>query len=99
MEVLNEQFAKRNERQRKIWRTVFIILGVIVVFVLFYELAGMLHYWTAIDAIHENVSSIGGYDGPTNVYISNGSLKIGALIVTLLVAALSIIGIYKTRRK
>ena len=99
LEILNEQFAKRNERQRKIWRTVFIILGVIVVFVLFYELAGMLHFWTAIDAIHENVSSIGGYDGPTNIYISNGSLKIGALIVTLLVAALSIIGIYKTRRK
>ena len=59
LEILNEQFAKRNEGQRKIWRTVFIILGIIVVFVLFYELIGMLHYWAAIDAIHENVSSIG----------------------------------------
>lgn len=99
LEILNEQFAKRSEKQRKTWRTVFIVLGVIVIFVLFYELAGMIHYWTALDAIHENVSVIGGYDGPTNIYVSNGSFHMGAFMIMLMAAALSIIGIYVTRRK
>ena len=99
LEILNEQFAKRSEKQRKTWRTVFIVLGVIVIFVLFYELAGMIHYWTALDAIHENISVIGGHDGPTNIYVSNGSFHMGAFMIMLMAAALSIIGIYVTRRK
>lgn len=99
LEILNEQFAKRSERQRKTWRAAFVILGVVVVFILFNELAGMLHYWGAMDAIHENVSTIGGYDGPTSIYVSNISFKTGTLLITLLAAALSGVGIYKTRRK
>ena len=99
LEILNEQFAKHSERQRKTWRAVFSILGVVVVFVLLYELAGMIHYWTAMEAIHENLSTIGGYDGPTNIYVSNISFKTRALIVTMVAAVLSVIGIYKTRRK
>lgn len=99
LEILNEQFAKRNEKQRKTWRTIFIILGVFVIFVLFHELAETIYYWTALNAIHENISVIGGCDGPTNIYVSNGSFKIGALIATLTVATISIIGIYMTHRK
>lgn len=99
LELLNEQFAKRNELQRKIWRAISIVLGVIVIVVLLQELGGMIYHWTAMDAIHENISAIGGYDGPTNIYVSNISLKTGVLILTLIAAIISIIGIHKTRRK
>lgn len=99
LELLNEQFAKRNEQQRKIWRAISIVLGVIVIVVLFQVLGGMIYHWTAMDAIHENISAIGGCDGPTNIYVSNISLKTGVLILTLIAAIISIIGIHKTRRK
>ena len=32
LELLNEQFAKRNETRRKVWRIAFIVLGVLALF-------------------------------------------------------------------
>lgn len=99
LEFLNEQFAKRSERQRKIWRIIFIALGVFVIFTLFYETAGFLYFRAVMENMDADTSIIGGYDGPTSIYVSNMSFGTGKLILTLLVAVLSIVGIYKTRRK
>lgn len=99
LEILNEQFAKRNERQRKIWRAVFIILGVIMLLVFFYELVGFLYSRSMMDTINADPSIIGGYDGPTSIYVSNISFKTGKFILMLSASALSVIGIYKTRRR
>ena len=99
LEFLNEQFAKRSERQRKIWRIIFIALGVFVLFTLFYETAGFLYFRAVMENMNANTSIIGGYDGPTSIYVSNMSFDTGKLILTLIVAVLSVVGIYKTRRK
>lgn len=99
LELLNEQFARRCEQQRKIWRTVFIILGVIVVLALLYELAGLIQYWFSMNEMYADSSVIGGYDGPTDIYVSSISLNIGALITAIIAAIISAVGLYKTRRK
>lgn len=44
LEILNEQFAKRSERQRKIWRAIFIILGVVLLLAFSYDLVGFLYF-------------------------------------------------------
>ena len=99
LEILNEQFAKRCERQRKIWRTVFIVLIAIVSLVLFYEFADVLYYHAVMNDIRADGSVIGGYDGPTNIYVSNISLKAESLLISLIIAIISAVGIFKTRRK
>lgn len=99
LELLNEQFAKRNESRRKIWRTIFIIIIVLAVAALLFELVGFITFRAAIDDINSNASIIGGYDGPTAISVSNGVFKIGSFITILVAGVASGIGIYKTRRK
>ncbi|MBQ9717499.1 MAG: helix-turn-helix domain-containing protein, partial [Clostridia bacterium] len=38
LELLNEQFARQNEKRRKIWRAVFVAIGIIASIVLLGEL-------------------------------------------------------------
>lgn len=99
LEFLNEQFAKRSERQRKIWRIIFIALGIFVLLTLFYETASFLYFRAVMENMNADTSIIGGYDGPTSIYVSNMSFSAVKLILTLIVAVLSVVGIYKTRRK
>lgn len=99
LEILNEQFAKRNERQRKIWRAIFIILGVVLLLAFSYDLVGFLYFRFMMDTINADPSIIGGYDGPTSIYVSNISFKVGKFILMLAASVLSVIGIYRTRRR
>ena len=99
LEILNEQLARRSERQRKIWSTVFIILGIAAVFILLRGFAGVIYFLAATDSIRENVSAIGGYDGPTDIYVSNVSFHETVLIAALAAVVISVAGIFKTRRK
>ena len=99
LEILNEQFAKRSERQRKIWRAIFMILGVVLLLAFSYELVGFLYFQFVMDTINADPSIIGGYDGPTSIYVSNISFKTGKLILMLIAIVLSVIGIYRTRRR
>lgn len=96
LEILNEQFAKRSERQRKIWRAIFITLGVVVLLALFYEITDFFHFQSMMGDLNADISIIGGYDGPTDIYIAP---SMGTLIVTLAAAILSVVGIYRTRKK
>lgn len=99
LEILNEQFAKHNERKRKMWRTVFFILVALAIIIFLYELTALLYGWAAINGIHATSSAIGGYDGPTNIYVSNGSFQVWTLIIALIAAVISAVGIHKTRKK
>ena len=99
LEILNEQFTKRSEKQRKVWMTVFIIIGAIAIITVLYELVDFIHYQAAMDAIYANKSAIGGYDGPTNIYVSNVAFKAFTLIIAMTAAVISAIGIHKTNRK
>ena len=52
-----------------------------------------------MDEINSSVSNIGGFDAPTDIYVTNSSLKISGIIITVILAVVSGIGIYKTRRR
>jgi len=103
LEILNEQFAKRNEHRRKVWRSVFILLGIFVLFNIGYDVIlqiaiRQLMHTSNADAT--SVAIIGGADGPTSILIASklgfGTVK---FIVMLVLGIISFVGIYKTRRK
>lgn len=99
LELLNEQFAKRNETRRKLWRIVFIVLGMLALVSIAKGLIEYIYFFNAMDEINSSVFNIGGFDAPTNIYVANGSFKISGMMITILLAVASYIGIYKTRRK
>lgn len=99
LELLNEQFAKRNENRRKMWRIIFIIIGVIALSSLLFELVSFIHYQYIIHSMNENISIIGGADSPTSIYVSNISIKAASVITTVIASAASIVGIYITKKK
>ena len=99
LELLNEQFVKRNENRRKIWRIVFVALGAFTLISIAKGLIEYIYILNAMDEINSSVSIIGGFDGSTEIYVSGGSLKISRIIATILIAVASGIGIYKTRRR
>ena len=99
LELLNEQFAKRNETRRKVWRIIFIVLGVLALLSIARGLTEYIYFLNAMDEINSSVSGIGGFDAPTDIYVTNVSLKISGIIITVILAVVSGIGIYKTRRR
>ena len=98
LELLNEQFAKRNENRRRIWRIVFIVCIIMVVGAFLTEIAAYIHYHSSMKAISESVSIIGGSDSPTNIIVTSVSLKISSLVIAFAILVISAIGLYKTRR-
>jgi len=62
----------------------------------------MLHsfcFSAAIPVLFRDIGVIGGADGPTSIIVSSVQLRPGALIVTVAVLAVAVIGLYRTRRK
>ncbi len=99
LEFLNEQFAKRNEKRRKTIRIIlFVVLG-ITVGSLLYELFMYIFFHASTVHVTGDVSYVGGVEGPASVAITNGPLNVTALIIAIVVAAISIIGIYLTKKK
>ena len=98
LELPNSQIAKQNELRRKTLRAVFIAMLVIVLGVMFFSLASHIHYFYAVSTLQENVSAIGGYDGPTDIYVSSAFNPIMFIVLTTL-AVVFAVGIYFTRRK
>ena len=91
LEVINAQLLNQRETRRKVWRTIFIILSVISVCVLLVGLAGFLRFQSAM-------STIGGVDGPTAIFVTRSAYNPFSLIIAMLAMIISIIGIYKTQR-
>lgn len=48
--------------------------------------------------INSSTSIIGGYDAPTDIYVSNISIKYGAIIAAVAAVVISIVGLIKTKR-
>ena len=63
------------------------------------KLERYIYFLNAMDEINSSVSNIGGFDAPTDIYVTNSSLKISGIIITVILAVVSGIGIYKTRRR
>ncbi len=99
LELLNEQIANKNERNRKLQRIFFVILLIITMGFLIFFIAGFTSYYSFQNSINESVAIIGGADGPTAIFVSEEAFSIHKLILTLAFTALSVFGIYKTRKK
>ena len=99
LELLNEQMAQRNERVRRILRIVFIFVIIITTSSLLLILLNFVHYRAVMSDMSATTSIIGGNDGPTNIFVSNVSLKFVNIIFTVVALAISVIGIYKTKKK
>lgn len=88
-----------NERVRRIWRIVFIIVIIITACSLLFTLLNFMYYRAVMSDMSTTTSIIGGNDGPTNIFVSNVSLKFVNIIFTVVALVISVIGIYKTRKK
>lgn len=99
LELLNEQLAKRSERNRKIWRIIFIAVIALCATALLFEIINFVYWRSAMDDINSSTSIIGGFDSPTSIYVSSVSFKTGTFIAVVVALAVSIIGLWKTNRK
>lgn len=99
LELLNEQFAARCERQRKLWRAVFALLGAAALLMLLFQLADVIYYWAAMERIWADMTIIGGNDGPTNILCGSTLVQTGTWAVAVAAAIIAGIGIYKTRKE
>ena len=95
LELLNEQFAKRSERNRKILRIVFVTIGIVA-------LAGIVNellLFSELLRINSSTPIIGGADSATQMYVTGSGSHWTGLIITVLAGIVSVVGIHHTRRK
>ncbi len=98
LELLNEQIAVRNEKNRKIQRAFFIILLITAIGLLIFFLADFISYHSFYNSTNDELAIIGGADGPTAIFVSEGAFSIHKLIITVTVMTISLFGIYKTKK-
>jgi len=99
LELMNEQYAKQSERRRKVWRTVFVGLGVITVISVIKEILAFVHVYQFNSMVESSSSIIGGADSATNIFVSSVDLNTFSFLVTILFAVVSVLGIYHTRKR
>lgn len=99
LEVLNEQLARKHERNRKAWRRVFVLIGIAAIVMLLFRLVDVVYYVSVMKDMNADADSIGWYDGPTSMYVSSVSPQAFGWIINIVVAIVTGIGIYQTRRR
>ena len=99
LEVLNEQFARQNEKRRKIWRAVFILIGIAASLILLDELIELIFTQTAVHSAGETVGIIGGADGPTQIIVARAVNPLRDWLIGVLAAIAAGMGIYATRKR
>ena len=102
LEVLNEQFAKRSETRRKVWRAIFIAVGALALFSLIQMVIKVVWLQIVINSVGNigdaSTSIIGGADGPTSILVATVTAWYGVIAVAAIVVVVAIIGICKTKR-
>lgn len=103
LEVLNEQYSKQNEHRRKIWRVVFtVILTVSTISLIRYLLffGSIYHMKNIGDAsISTSGTVIGGGDVSAYIPIWYYLSVLKPVLLSVLAAVASVIGLYRTRKK
>lgn len=98
LELLNSQLARLNESRRRLWHCIFIIICIVGIAALLISLTETIRCGLLMSNIEGN-AVIGGYDGPTDIYISDIKLDVVALTVCFIAIIISAVGIYKTRKR
>ncbi|MBQ7922738.1 MAG: helix-turn-helix domain-containing protein [Clostridia bacterium] len=99
LELLNEQFARQNENRRRIWRMIFIAVGIIAGIILLWELIQFIFTQGALHSVDESIGIIGGADGPTQILVASVVNPVSDWIFAAIAAVVSVIGIVSTRRR
>ena len=104
LELLNEQYSKQNERRRKIWRAIFVVIGIaaglsLIKYLLLFSTIFRFQNMMGTSSGDASVTVIGGADGPTSIFVSSYFSMFLPVIITILVAVGSVFGIYYTRKK
>lgn len=103
LEVLNEQYSKQNEQRRKIWRVVFAVVLII-------SMVSLIRYLLFFVSIYQmrnigeasasaSVTVIGGGDVPAYIPIWYHLSVLRPVLVNVLAASASAIGLYRTKKK
>ena len=99
LELLNEQFAKRNKSRRLILIFIFIAIGILALRVLVFGLIEFLFMLDAMIRTDSSIGIIGGADGPTAIFVASEGFVPVKIIVAAIVLIVAVVGIYKTRKK
>ena len=106
LEVLNEQYSKQNEHRRKIWRVVFAVVLIVsaislIRYLLFFaSISSIYHMKNIGDAsASTSVTVIGGGDVPAYIPIWYDLSVLKPVLLSVLAAVASAIGLYRTRKK
>ena len=98
LELLNERFARDIENRRRIRRWFFIVICVVSLFCLAKGIVDDIIYLVAMNEINGSGTVIGGFDGPTQIFVSSGVFRVDRIIVFAVMFVISFVGIYKTKR-
>ena len=99
LEVLNGQFAKRNERKRKIWRIAFGVIGILALIGLIMAVLSLVNVHRFNEMVEASESIIGGADKATSIFVSNISIQGFSAVMTVIAGVVAAVGLYHTRRK
>ena len=99
LEILNEQLARHQEHHRKILRSMCILLVILSGAAFLRTVAGLLFLHSPLSLHNASIGVIGGADGPTTIWVSNTSVNIVPIVVTVVLIIVATIGICKTRKK
>ena len=99
LELLNEQFAKRAERSRRIWRTVFLTACAFAALVLLFQLVSLIYFMIVNVGGGQDaaVGVIGGADGPTAIMVSSVVVKMPTTLICIILLVISGVGLAKTK--
>ena len=100
LELLNEQFAKRAERSRRLWRLAFGTVICAAILALIFELLPVITALVGAGATlggGGSIGIIGGADGPTAIFVTSTLISWPALLVTSLLLVTAILGFRKTK--
>ena len=100
LENLNRQFAEQTEKKRRIRRILFWILAGISLTGLICESISLIGLYQVQNAMETSTSIIGGANGPTSILVTSRYFRPNAsILVTIIAALISILGLYHTRKK
>ena len=99
LEFINEHIVKQNESRRKAWRVVFTITTIFSATVLLIALIGCVFFISVTSDLTASTSVIGGADGSTTVFVSSTGFNPLPITIAGIVAIVSVIGLYKNRKK
>ena len=99
LDAINNMIEKQNEKRRKFWRVISICFSIITIVMLIGCAAGYIYFKIVTNNINTDIATIGGYNGPTNIFVTHSTLRPVIPVITLILAGISFIAIYKTRKK